>query len=167
MAHNRPILLPRDLRDGVGEDDVVLFIIAAVEQVDAAAVRCNARGTDSAKCPPNMMLALLIYWLLRQRDPTCGTPLLGAARTHGGRARASTECARAGANWARTTSPRFFAPCARSRRWEWTSGRCHSVRWRGGKGQECVMDCKDDHGDWNAVFAERNRSAVSDPMDRT
>ena len=37
------------------------FVIAAVERVDMGAFKVNRRGTDSAQCHPQMMLALLTY----------------------------------------------------------------------------------------------------------
>src|ERR1700749_3317854 len=58
--HQR-LLLPPDLRDWVGEDDLVHFVIAAVEGMDLGSFRVNQRGTGSAQYPPHMMLALLVY----------------------------------------------------------------------------------------------------------
>jgi transposase len=58
-----PMLLPPDLRDWVPEDDMVHFVIEAVEQMplrlDDFAV--NFRGTGSQQYSPRMMLALLVY----------------------------------------------------------------------------------------------------------
>lgn len=54
-------LLPPDLRDWIAEDDLVHFVIEAVERVDMAAFKVNHRGTGSAQYHPRMMLALLIY----------------------------------------------------------------------------------------------------------
>ncbi len=56
-----PMLLPPDLRDWVPEDDLVHFVIEAVEQMPATAFRVNHRGTGSAQYSPRMMLALLVY----------------------------------------------------------------------------------------------------------
>ena len=56
-----PLLLPPDLRDWVREDDMVHFVISAVEGMDLRAFKVNVRGTGSAQYPPRMMLALLIY----------------------------------------------------------------------------------------------------------
>lgn len=55
------MLLPPDLRDWVAEDDMVHFVIEAVNGMRLANFRINARGTGSAQYPPKMMLALLIY----------------------------------------------------------------------------------------------------------
>ena len=55
------MLLPVDLRDWVPEDDLVHFVISAVETMELGAVRVNSRGTGSKQYPPGMMLALLIY----------------------------------------------------------------------------------------------------------
>ena len=54
-------LLPPDLRDWIGEDDLVHFITAAVERVDIGTFKVNWRGSGKAQYHPRMMLALLIY----------------------------------------------------------------------------------------------------------
>ena len=56
-----PLLLPPDLRDWIREDDMVHFVISAVEGMDLSLFKVNVRGTGSAQYPPRMMLALLIY----------------------------------------------------------------------------------------------------------
>ena len=56
-----PMLLPPDLRDWVPEDDMVHFVISAVEGVPLTDFRVNVRGTGSEQYPPHMMLSLLIY----------------------------------------------------------------------------------------------------------
>jgi len=61
VDRSQPLLLPPDLREWVPEDDLVHFVIAAVDHLDTNALRVNARGTGSAQYPPHMMLALLIY----------------------------------------------------------------------------------------------------------
>lgn len=63
ISHDRTqaFLLPPDLRDWVGEDDLVHFIIEAVERVDIGAFKVNWRGHGKAQYHPRMMLALLIY----------------------------------------------------------------------------------------------------------
>ena len=61
VDRNQPLLLPPDLRDWVPEDDLVHFVIEAVDSLPAHRFRVNARGTGSAQYPPSMMLSLLIY----------------------------------------------------------------------------------------------------------
>ncbi len=61
VDRNQPLLLPPDLREWVPEDDLVHFVIGAVEGVDVSVFRVNHLGTGSAQYPPHMMLALLIY----------------------------------------------------------------------------------------------------------
>jgi transposase len=56
-----PMLLPCDLRDWVAADDLVHFVIEAVEGMDLRGVAVNERGTGGAQYPPGMLLALLIY----------------------------------------------------------------------------------------------------------
>ena len=56
-----PMLLPVDLRDWVPEDDLVHFVISAVETMKLPSMRINRRGSGSKQYPPVMMLALLIY----------------------------------------------------------------------------------------------------------
>jgi transposase len=56
-----PMLLPPDLRDWVGEDDLVHFVISAVERLALASFAINEKGCGDEQYPPRMMLALLIY----------------------------------------------------------------------------------------------------------
>lgn len=56
-----PLLLPVDLRDWVPGDDLVHFVVNAVETMDLPALSVNRRGTGDEQYPPRMMLALLIY----------------------------------------------------------------------------------------------------------
>ena len=58
---NQPFLLPPDLREWVPEDDLVHFIIEAVDRVDMKNFKVNHRGSGSAQYDPRMMLALIIY----------------------------------------------------------------------------------------------------------
>ena len=58
---DQAFLLPPDLRDWIGEDDLVHFVIGAVERVDIGAFKVNWRGHGKAQYHPRMMLALLIY----------------------------------------------------------------------------------------------------------
>lgn len=58
---SQAFLLPPDLRDWIGEDDLVHFIAAAVERVYIGAFKVNWRGHGKAQTHPRLMLALLIY----------------------------------------------------------------------------------------------------------
>jgi transposase len=58
---NQAFLLPPDLRDWIGDDDLAHFVIAAAERVDIVAFKVNWRGHGKAQYHPRMMLALLIY----------------------------------------------------------------------------------------------------------
>jgi len=61
VDRNQPLLLPPDLRDWVPEDDLVHFVIQAVEGLDLNSFKVNVKGSGSAQYPPHMMLSLLIY----------------------------------------------------------------------------------------------------------
>jgi len=61
IDHATPLLLPPDLRDWVGPDHMVHFIMDAVAALDLGLARVNERGTGKAQYPPAMMLGLLIY----------------------------------------------------------------------------------------------------------
>ena len=61
IDHNQPLLLPPDLRDWIPDDDLVHFVIAAVNGLDLSVFRVNVRGSGSAQYPPHVMLSLLIY----------------------------------------------------------------------------------------------------------
>lgn len=56
-----PMLLPPDLRDWVSPDDMVHFVIEAVEPLPIHHFNVNRCGTGSAQYPPQTLLALLIY----------------------------------------------------------------------------------------------------------
>lgn len=56
-----PLLLPPDLRDWVAEDDLVHFIIQAVDRLPLSTFAVNHKGTGDAQYPPHLMLALLLY----------------------------------------------------------------------------------------------------------
>ena len=56
-----PMLLPVDMRDWVPENDLVHFVISAVETMELGSVRVNTRGSGSKQYPPAMLLALMIY----------------------------------------------------------------------------------------------------------
>ena len=61
VDRNTPMLLPPDLREWVPEDDLVHFVIEAVDRLPLESFRVNHRGTGDKQFPPHMMLALLIY----------------------------------------------------------------------------------------------------------
>jgi hypothetical protein len=52
-----PMLLPADLREWVPADDLVHFVISAVETMKLPALSVNQRGSGSRQYPPRMMLA--------------------------------------------------------------------------------------------------------------
>src|SRR5262245_49943502 len=56
-----PMLLPPDLRDWVAEDDLVHFVISAVERLPLSAFHVNHKGCGDEQYPPHFMLTLLIY----------------------------------------------------------------------------------------------------------
>ena len=58
---SQPFLLPPDLKDWVPPDDLVHFVIEAVERVDISAFKVNVQGTGSEQYHPRMMLSLVIY----------------------------------------------------------------------------------------------------------
>jgi len=61
VDRNTPMLLPPDLRDWVDEDDLVRFVIEAVDRLPLSDFKVNDRGTGDRQFPPHMMLSLLIY----------------------------------------------------------------------------------------------------------
>jgi transposase len=61
VDRDTPMLLPVDMRDWVPENDLVHFVISAVETMDLGSVRVNTRGSGSKQYPPAMLLALMIY----------------------------------------------------------------------------------------------------------
>jgi len=56
-----PLLLPPDLRDWVAEDDLVHFVIQAVERLPPATFALNHKGGGDEQYSPHTLLALLIY----------------------------------------------------------------------------------------------------------
>jgi transposase len=56
-----PMLLPPDMRDWVAKNDLIHFVIDAVETCDTKSAKVNGTGSGDAQYPPTMMLALLIY----------------------------------------------------------------------------------------------------------
>ena len=55
------MLLPPDLRDWVEEDDLVHFVIEAVDRLPLSSFHVNHKGTGSRQLPPHTMLALLVF----------------------------------------------------------------------------------------------------------
>jgi transposase len=56
-----PMMFPPDMREWVCEDDMVHFVIDTLEQLPAANMPVNERGSGSAQYPPHMLLELLVY----------------------------------------------------------------------------------------------------------
>jgi transposase len=61
VDRDTPMLLPVDLRQWVPENDLVHFVISAVDSMNLSAFSVNSRGRGSKQYPPRMMLALVIY----------------------------------------------------------------------------------------------------------
>lgn len=61
VDRDTPMLLPTDLREWVHQDDLVHFIVEALEVLDVSSANVNQRGTGSEQYPPGMMLGLLVY----------------------------------------------------------------------------------------------------------
>lgn len=59
------LLLPPDLKDWVAGDDLVHFIVEAVERVDVWSFHVSRTGSGKAQYHPRMMLALLVYCYAR------------------------------------------------------------------------------------------------------
>jgi transposase len=58
---NSPLLLRPDLREWVAEDDLVHFVIQAVDRLPLSTFAVNHKGCGDEQYPPHLMLALLIY----------------------------------------------------------------------------------------------------------
>jgi transposase len=61
VDRDTPMLLPVDLRQWVPQNDLVHFVVNAVETMNLSEFSVNSRGSGSAQYPPRMMLALVIY----------------------------------------------------------------------------------------------------------
>lgn len=61
VDRDTPMLLPPDLREWVPEDDLVHFVIEAVDRLPLDIFQVNQRGTGDQQFPPHMMLSLVIY----------------------------------------------------------------------------------------------------------
>jgi len=61
VDRDTPMLLPVEMREWVPEDDLVHFVIKALDSMRLPSIAVNNRGTGSEQPPPRMMLALLVY----------------------------------------------------------------------------------------------------------
>jgi len=61
VDRDQRLLLPPDLCEWIPKDDLVHFIIEAVDGMDMRSFKVNLRGTGNAQYPPHMMLSLLVY----------------------------------------------------------------------------------------------------------
>lgn len=61
VDRDTPMLLPVDLRQWIPENDLVHFVVNAVEAMNLGGFVVNRRGSGSDQFPPHMMLALVIY----------------------------------------------------------------------------------------------------------
>jgi len=61
IDRDTPMLLPPDLREWIPADDMVHFVIEAIEGMHLPGLHVNRRGTGSKQYPPKMMLSLLVY----------------------------------------------------------------------------------------------------------
>ncbi|MGA2381451.1 MAG: transposase, partial [Spirochaetia bacterium] len=61
VDRDTPMLLPVDLREWIPQDDLVHFVINAVETMSLRGLSVNPRGSGSKQYPPRVMLALVIY----------------------------------------------------------------------------------------------------------
>jgi transposase len=61
VDRDTPMLLPVDLREWIPQDDLVHFVINAVETMSLPGLSVNPRGSGSKQYPPRVMLALVIY----------------------------------------------------------------------------------------------------------
>ena len=52
VNRDTPMLLPPDLRDWVPEDDLIHFVIEAVERLPLESFRVNHRGTATSSSRP-------------------------------------------------------------------------------------------------------------------
>ena len=61
VDRDTPMMLPPRLQDWVDPNDMVHFVINAVESMKLPQLKVNHRGTGDPQYPPQMMLALLLY----------------------------------------------------------------------------------------------------------
>jgi transposase len=61
VDRDTPMLLPPSIQEWVDPNDMVHFVIDAVESMDLPQLKVNYRGSGTPQYPPHMMLALLLY----------------------------------------------------------------------------------------------------------
>jgi transposase len=61
IDRTKPITLPDNLEDWLGDNDLARFIVEVVEQMDTSAIENSYSGGGSAPYPPKMMIALFFY----------------------------------------------------------------------------------------------------------
>ena len=61
IDRNTPLAAALDLRDWVTQDDLVRFVIHAVERLPLSAFPISSKGCGAERHPPHMMSALLTY----------------------------------------------------------------------------------------------------------
>lgn len=61
VDRDTPMILPPSIQEWVDPNDMVHFVIDAVESMELPQLKVNHRGTGTPQYPPHMMLALLLY----------------------------------------------------------------------------------------------------------
>lgn len=61
VGRSTPMMLPLSIQDWLGPNDMVHFVIDAVETMELPQLEVNHRGSGSPQYPPKMMLTLLFY----------------------------------------------------------------------------------------------------------
>ena len=61
VDRSTPMLLPPSIQDWLDPNDMVHFVIDAVDSMELPQLVVNHRGTGTPQYPPQMMLALLLY----------------------------------------------------------------------------------------------------------
>ena len=61
IDRSEPIALPDNLEEWLNDDDLAIFIVDVVEQLDISRIENTYKGGGSKGYPPKMMLALLFY----------------------------------------------------------------------------------------------------------
>lgn len=60
VDRNRALLLPPDLRDWVPQDDLVRFVVEAINSLPSERFHFNPRGSWGGRYPRSMMQALFV-----------------------------------------------------------------------------------------------------------